>query len=237
MVEIKKTHDLKYWVIIPAAGIGNRMGLKTPKQYLKLNQKNIIEQTVSLFTNHPIVQCVIVMLHAEDSQWSTINIDHPEKIVTAIGGETRAKSVMKGLEYLQAKAETYDWVLTHDAVRPCLSTRLLDHFIRTVADHRVGGLLGMPINSTIKKVDADHGVRETIPREGLWVAQTPQMFRYGFLFDAMQAALETKEEITDEAQAIELVGEHPLMIEGDWRNIKITHADDLERVRSILGKN
>lgn len=221
--------QLGYWVVIPAAGTGRRMQSKTPKQYIKINGQMIIEQTLSIFTKHPLIQKVIVVLHADGTEWSAINAQHPEKIATTVGGERRADSVMQGLQYLQPHAATNDWVLVHDAARPFLSADVLDRFIESVADHPVGGLLAMPVTDTVKKVDADHGVCETIPREGLWAAQTPQMFRYGLLFDAMEQALKSNTPITDESGAIELIGERPLVVEGDKRNIKITTQSDLER--------
>ena len=226
----------KYWAIIPAAGIGQRMQSKISKQYIKINNQTIIERTVSLFSTHPLIEKVIVVLHAEDTQWSTLAIQSPEKVVTTVGGEERVDSVMQGLRYLQTIAATNDWVLVHDAVRPCLAPSLLDFFIKTVADHRIGGLLAVPITDTIKKVDADHAVRATISREGLWTAQTPQMFRYGFLFDAVQDALKLEIPITDESCAVELAGEHPLVVQGDWRNIKVTTPEDLDRAKYILSQ-
>lgn len=181
-----------------------------------------------------MVEKVVVALHENDTQWSTLNIQNPEKVVTTVGGETRALTVLKGLDYLQSEAAAEDWVLVHDVARPCLSRPVLDEFIKTVADHRVGGLLAIPIRDTVKRVDADHGVRETVSREGLWAAQTPQMFRYGFLFDAVQQALEKNVDVTDESTAIEWAGEHPIVVSGDWRNIKITTPEDLERAKVFL---
>lgn len=228
------TRDVKYWVVIPAAGMGRRMRSKTPKQYLKINDKTVIEHTVSLFSTHPLIEQVVVVLHEADTQWSTINIENPWKIVTTVGGETRAQSVMQGLIYLQSMAAAKDWILVHDAVRPCLSSTLLNHFMHIVDGHRLGGLLAVPIMDTVKKVDTDHGVRQTISREGLWIAQTPQMFRYGFLFDALQRAVALGKPVTDESSAIELAGEHPLVVPGDWCNIKITQPEDLVRAKKHL---
>lgn len=229
--------DPKYWVIIPAAGMGRRMQSKTPKQYHKLNDQTILEHTVSLFSSHPLIEKVVVVLHENDKVWSTLNIQHPEKVVATVGGDTRAHSVLRGLAYLESTVAVSDWVLVHDAARPCLPSTVLDRFIKTLADHPVGGLLAMPITDTVKKVDANHDVRETISREGLWAAQTPQMFRFDLLFDAMQKALSSDAVVTDEASAIEFVGEHPLVVEGDWRNIKITTPEDLERACVDISKS
>jgi len=219
-----------YWVIIPAAGVGRRMDSTLPKQYLKFNQEMIIEHIVSLFSSHPLVKQVVVVLHAEDRQWANIKIADPDKVVTTIGGETRAESVLEGLSSLQLKAAEHDWILVHDAARPCLYPEALDRFINTIADHPVGGLLALPIVDTIKKVGANHHVQKTISREGLWTAQTPQMFRFGVLWNAMKKALKAGVVVTDEASAVEWIGEEPLVVEGDWRNIKITCPADLARI-------
>ena len=228
--------ESKCWVIIPAAGIGQRMGSETPKQYLKINNETIVERTISLFSTNFLIEKVVVVLHPSDTRWSTLNIQYPDKVVTAVGGDVRVESVRQGLLYLKKEAAANDWVLVHDVVRPCLSSALLNFFINTIADHRVGGLLALPVTDTIKKIDTDHVVRTTISREGLWVAQTPQMFRYGFLLDAIENAIQLDTPVTDESCAIELAGEHPIVIRGDWRNIKITTPEDLEQAKGILQK-
>lgn len=216
----------QYWVIIPAAGIGKRMGEKKPKQYLKFKNSTIIESTLSIFVKHPKVSQVIVALHANDTHWS--RLPKQEKITTTLGGKTRAESVMRALEYLTGMAQQNDWVLVHDAVRPCLTTEILDRLIENLQEHPVGGLLAIPVVDTLKKVDAaNHVVQETVARENLWAAQTPQLFRFGILYDAMKKALDSKVTITDESSAIEFSGESPMVVEGDPKNIKITTPKSL----------
>lgn len=229
------THNTpQYWALIPAAGTGKRMGEETPKQYLKLKNKTIIEHTVSIFTNHPKISKVVVVLHAEDTQWSHFPLSKSEKIITTVGGETRADSVMQGLNRLKETASQNDWVLVHDAARPCLTTETLDRLIESVQDHPIGGLLATPIADTLKKVNANHSVQETVSREKLWAAQTPQLFRFGILMDAMQKALASDIRITDESSAIEFSGKHPLVIKGDPKNIKITTPEDLKIAENYL---
>jgi len=224
----------RYWVVIPAAGIGKRMDGETPKQYIKLKNHTIIEHAVSVFTNHPKISQVVVVLHADDTQWSSIDISESEKIITTIGGETRADSVMQGLERLQETASPNDWILVHDAARPCLTTETLDRLIESLRDHRIGGLLAIPVADTLKKVDADHSVQETVSRKKLWAAQTPQLFRFAILYDAMKKALASDHLITDESSAIEFSGEHPIVIKGDPKNIKITRPEDVTLAENYL---
>jgi len=227
-------NEPRYWVVIPAAGIGKRMGGETPKQYVKLKNKPIIEHAVSVFIKHPKIFQVVVVLHADDTQWSSFPVSESEKIITTVGAETRAASVMQGLERLQETAFSNDWVLVHDAARPCLTTETLDRLIGSLKNHLVGGLLAIPVADTLKKVDGDHAVQETVSRKKLWAAQTPQLFRFGVLYDAMKKALAQDVCITDESSAIEFSGEHPLVIRGDPRNIKITRPEDLEIAEHYL---
>ncbi len=229
------TLDAQYWVLIPAAGVGRRMGFTIPKQYLKISHQSILEHTISLFLAHSFIKKVIVIVHSEDTEWPNVNIDH-SKIATVVGGALRADSVMQGLEHLRSFAAINDWVLVHDAVRPCLQQERLSQFIKTIADHPVGGLMATPVVDTIKKVTANGRVCQTILRENLWIAQTPQMFRYGLLYSALQQALKIKASVTDEASAIELAGQAPLIFEGDHYNIKVTQPDDLRYVRDYLGE-
>lgn len=224
--------DEKIWVIIPAAGIGKRMGSDTPKQYLKIKNKTIIEHSISSFINRPEIFKILVVLHPDDAQWSRIS--NTENVLTTVGGETRAHSVMNGLQYLQEMVSKNDWVLVHDAARPCLNDEVLDRFIHAVKDHPIGGLLALPVSDTLKKIDTNHEVRETVSRESLWAAQTPQIFRYSVLYEALQHALDSDAVITDESSAIELSGGHPLVVKGDPRNIKVTRAGDLPLAEKFL---
>ena len=220
------TDKQKYWAVIPAAGVGKRMQADRPKQYLELHGRTVLEHTLSRFLDHPRISGVVVALTDGDPYWQELAISHP-KLVTASGGEERCHSVLNALQVLRARAGADDWVLVHDAARPCLRREDLDHLIETLAYHPVGGLLGLPVADTMKRTAADDTVVETVPREHLWRALTPQMFRLGELRTALDSALQNQRLVTDDASAMELMGKAPKMIEGHGDNIKITRPQDL----------
>jgi len=204
------------------------MGAELPKQYLTLNNQTMIESSISVLAQQEDIARVVVVLASDDVHWHQLDIANHQKIQTTTGGQTRADSVMCGLEFLKESAAPDDWVLVHDAARPFLTAAALDRLITALHAHPVGGLLAMPVVDTLKKVDSDHIVEKTLSRENIWAAQTPQMFRFGILYDAMQTALAAGVAITDESSAIEFVGKRPLLVLGDRCNIKITRPEDLE---------
>lgn len=217
---------LKNVVIIPAAGRGSRMGSEIPKQFLPLLGKPLIQHTLEVFSKHDSVTEVVVVLAADDEDF-----DLPPKCrILHCGGETRAATVLNGL-YALDLAE-HDWVLVHDAVRPCLTQPMLDRLFAALSDDDVGGLLALPLADTLKRGDAMGRVADTVPRDGLWQAQTPQMFRYGLLKQALEK-LGTATP-TDEAQAIEHLGLAPKLVTGDARNLKVTYPQDLVLAELIL---
>lgn len=216
----------KCWAIIPAAGIGERFGSSLPKQYAQINNQTVLERALSTFIASPQIAGITVALHPDDQQFSRQNVD-TQSILTITGGESRAHSVLNALTFLQQHAVAEDFVLVHDAARPCLLKSDLAKLIDTVLSHPVGGILATPVCDTLKKVEDDMIV-ETINREQLWRAQTPQMFRYGLLFDALTHAINNNIAVTDEAQAIELQGKQPCIVEGNACNIKITTQEDLQ---------
>lgn len=223
----------KYWVVIPAAGVGLRMKNALPKQYLPLKNKTIIEFTLAPFLELQTIEKVVVCLSDNDTYWEKLSISKHPKIIRAKGGQTRAESVLNSLKYLQALAKNQDWVIVHDAVRPCLRLEDLKEFVEEINDSAVGGLLAVPVRDTLKKLTPGHSL-ETLDRRNLWCAQTPQMFRYGLLLDALQKAdLKT---ITDESQAMELSGYNPMITEGKNANIKITYPEDLILAEKIIGE-
>lgn len=224
----------RYWAIIPAAGTGVRMGANIPKQYLQLHGKSILEHTIDVVSAHPAIEKVIVVLHAEDHYWQQCHHVHSSKMITVIGGSTRAHSVMLGLECIQNLTQAHDWVLVHDAVRPCLTPQQLGDFIRALHKHTVGGLLGLPMADTLKCVDDTGHVTGTLKRDHLWCAQTPQMFRFELLYLALSQALLANRPVTDEASAIEMMDLSPQVIMGDSRNIKITFPSDLELAKLLI---
>lgn len=225
-----------FWTIIPAAGIGLRMRASVPKQYLELNGKTILEHSIQKFIDHSRIEKIVVVLHADDAHWSSIKFINPTKLMTTVGGKSRAESVLQGLELLKELAQDHDWVLVHDAVRPCVSLRDIDRLIYHLKDHKVGGLLGVPVADTLKRIDETYNVCNTLNREKIWCAQTPQMFRFSVLYDALRSMLGSNSQITDESSAVEAMGNKPLMVQGDPRNIKITFPEDLLLAEKFLEK-
>ena len=219
--------DPRYWAVIPAAGIGTRMEMTTPKQYLSLQGRPIMEHVLLRFCRHPDIAGIVVALAPEDPHWKTLSVAGHEKISTTTGGVERCHSVLNGLRALPAVADANDWVMVHDAARPCVRREDIDALLEQLVDHPVGGLLGIPVADTMKRTDRDGNIIETVQRKGLWRALTPQMFRYEQLLQALQAALDQDKLVTDEAAAMEISGHMPRMVEGHADNIKITRPQDL----------
>ena len=215
------------WLIIPAAGVGQRVGSDIPKQYIKLNDKTIIERTLSIFINYARIKKIVVVLNQHDTIWSELTIANHPLILTTEGGDTRAHSVLNGLMMLRSQAQQDDWVMVHDAVRPYIKVELIDRLLSTINHHPVGGLLGMPVHDTLKQVNQQQQVEKTMMRDNIWQAQTPQCFRFNHLLQALQTCLAKNIAITDESSAIEYLGLRPLMIKGHIDNVKITTTDDL----------
>lgn len=213
----------RHWVVIPAAGRGTRMGGERPKQYLELDGVPVLEHTLRRFVGHPSISGVVVVLAAADPHWGGIDPDVRAAVTVADGGDERADSVRSGLAALTGRADDSDWVLVHDAARPCLRRGDLDRLLVELADDPVGGLLAVPVRDTLKRIAGGH-VSETVPRDDLWHAQTPQMFRLGLL----RTALAAHPEVTDEAMAVERAGHVVRVVEGHADNLKITRPEDLD---------
>ena len=216
-----------YWAVIPAGGSGRRMGAAIPKQYLPLRGRAVIEHTVERLARHPRIRQVVVAVAADDRWWAGLHFDLPEPPLRAPAGAERCHSVLNGLRVLADRADDGDWVLVHDAVRPCVRATDVDRLMNEAADHPGGGLLGVPARDTMKRADVRGEVVETVSREGLWHALTPQMFPLGALAAAIASAVERGVLVTDEAQAMELAGHAPRMVEGHPDNIKITRELDM----------
>ncbi len=209
------------------------MGSELPKQYLPLLGKPLIHHTLSVFTSHPRIERIFVVLSPGDQDWTTP--DHADKLtVLRCGGTTRAETVLNGLEAMTNAVDAQDWVLVHDAARPCLTAALLDRLLDALEQDPVGGLLAVPVADTLKRANPEGRVAHTEPREGLWRAQTPQMFRHGMLRDALQAMGTAMP--TDEAQAIEFLKKSPRLVPGDAQNLKVTYPEDLQMAEMILGR-
>lgn len=221
--------------MIPAAGGGTRMGADRPKQYLPLAGKTVIRHVLERFGRHPAISGVVVALADRDEYWESQSRPRGKPLLTVTGGAERCYSVLNALRLLAGHARPEDWVLVHDAARPCLRGRDLDRLIRMLAEHPVGGLLGVPVADTLKRVEDGNGlVSATLDRTGVWRALTPQMFRLGVLTAAIEAAIDAGMRVTDEASAMERAGHRPRMIEGSADNIKITTPGDLAFAESLL---
>jgi 2-C-methyl-D-erythritol 4-phosphate cytidylyltransferase len=207
-----------------------------PKQYLALRGRSVIDWSLAPLLARPDCAGIVVVLAADDQKWRTLARSQDSRIVTAIGGAERSASVRQGLEALRNRAAQDDWVLVHDAARPCLGRDDLDRLIRSVQDDEVGGLLAAPVIDTLKRCDAAGRVMQTVSRADLWRALTPQMFRYGCLDRALARAAQQQVSVTDEAQAVELSGARPCVVAGSADNIKITHLEDLARAEEILAR-
>ena len=225
----------RYWAVIPAAGSGMRMGSSIPKQYLSLAGRPVIEWVVDVLLAEPAIAGVTVAVAADDPYWKRYLPGAWQKPVRiASGGETRAHTVLNGLLTLDEELEDQDWVLVHDAARPCLHPRDLDKLLQSVGDDPVGGILATPVADTLKRVDEDRLVAATPDRAELWRAFTPQMFRYKLLKEALQAALAANEPPSDEAGALERLRQPVKVVEGRSDNIKITRPDDIALAEAIL---
>ncbi len=222
----------RYFAIVPAAGSGSRFGAEKPKQYLDLLGRPLIFHTLAALTAHPLIERVWVVLAPDDPYWPRADWQAlgPKLETLRCGGATRADSVRNGLRAASMVAADDDWILVHDAARPCLTATLLDRLIEQLADDPVGGLLAVPVADTLKRADAGQRVAATVARDQLWQAQTPQMFRYGQL----QSALENNAAVTDEAGAIEAAGLAPRLVAGDMTNLKVTYPADLALAALIL---
>lgn len=222
----------RYFAIVPAAGSGSRFGAEKPKQYLPLLGRPLIFHTLAALCACPEIDRVLVVLAADDDWWHRYDWNGlgPKLETVRCGGATRAESVTNGLRAASMAATDADWVLVHDAARPCISQPLLARLIDELADDPVGGILAVPVADTLKRADADQRVAATEPRDGLWQAQTPQMFRYGLLRDALAGV----REVTDEAGAIEVLGHKPKLVRSEATNLKVTFPADLVIAEWIL---
>ena len=226
---------VRYWAVIPAAGSGIRMGGSIPKQYLSLAGHTVIEHVLGILEDEPEVAGITVAVAADDPYWKRY-LQKPRKkpVRIADGGRERAHSVLNALVSLQDELKDDDWVLVHDAARPCLHPRDLSLLIQVLGKDPVGGILAMPVSDTLKKVNDELHVTGTSERDGLWRALTPQMFRYRLLRDALDAAIRAGAVPTDEAGAMERQKHEVQVVEGRSDNIKITRPDDAALAEAIL---
>lgn len=224
----------RFHVIIPAAGVGNRMATAIPKQYLPLCGKPTISHSIQTFFSCPRVASIHLALSPEDYFWRNLTLDTNSRLhLHYTGGDSRSETVQNTLEAIRSQVDDDDWILVHDAARPGLTVPLLDDLLNKLQDDPVGGLLALPLADTLKQSNVDARVVNTIPREALWQAQTPQMFRYILLKDALGNFDGTP---TDEAQAVEALGLQPKLVVGSLRNMKITYPQDVELMELLMQK-
>ena len=220
--------DAAIWAIVPAAGSGNRMQSATPKQYLELAGWPVIEHTLAALFAVPRIAGIVVAVADGDPAWPGVARRFADRRLDQVGGGAeRCHSVLNALEHLSAMAADTDWVLVHDAARPCVRPADIDRLIDICMNGTDGGLLGIPVCDTMKRVGPAGSVTATVDRAGLWHALTPQMFRIGQLREALQRGIRDGITLTDEASAMEAAGFTPRMVEGRRDNIKITVASDL----------
>ena len=228
------TETHKYWGIVPAAGVGKRMQADRPKQYLQLNAHTVIEQTLTRLLDVKQFTAVVVAISKEDPYWPELKISKNPRIITAAGGKERADSVLSALNAIVDKAADNDWVLVHDAARPCITRSDVEHLIDELHGHPVGGILALASHDTLKLVNADLAITDTVDRGKIWRALTPQMFRYSALKHALQEAADKGWIMTDDASAMELQGLLPKIIAGRSDNLKITRPEDLALAQFYL---
>jgi 2-C-methyl-D-erythritol 4-phosphate cytidylyltransferase len=221
-----------FYGLIPAAGRGARLGGDLPKQYLPLGGEAMLKHAVRALLDHAEIETVFVVLDPDDVHYGGLPLqEFGERLAPLYcGGDTRRDSVRNGLIAAGNMIEPDDWVLVHDAARPCLAREDLARLIERVRGDATGGLLAVPVPDTLKRGDGDARVVATEPREGLWLAQTPQMFRHGILLRALDAAPGA----TDEASAVEALGMRPLLVEGSRSNLKVTYPGDVAVAAALL---
>ena len=218
--------SLAFWAIVPAAGVGKRMGTEVPKQYLEVGGKPVLQHTLERLLSVETIAGINVALGEEDGFWPDLPFtDHP-RIRAVPGGRERADSVYSALLHLEDRAKPDDWVLVHDAARLCITRSDVLRLIETLRDDPIGGILALPVSDTLKTVDNQY-ITGTPDRRQVWRALTPQMFRYSLLRQALFDAAEQNRLVTDESSALELAGYRPCIVEGRPDNLKITRPEDL----------
>jgi 2-C-methyl-D-erythritol 4-phosphate cytidylyltransferase len=228
------TAAVRRWAVVPAAGVGERFGSRTPKQYARLLDRPVLSWSLAALLADRSLAAVVVALAPGDRRFGRLDEARDARVRTCRGGARRDLSVANGLEALAGDARDEDWVLVHDAARPCLRPADVRVLASAIRNGPVGGLLAVPLADTLKAAGPADRCRRTVPREGLWRALTPQMFRYGVLRRALRLCRDRERTATDEAAAIELLGLEPRLVRGRADNIKITTPEDLELAAAIL---
>ena len=234
-----------YWVIVPAAGTGQRFGAEIAKQFHSIGDKLVADHTLCRLLDIPNLQKIVVPCDTSDKHWAQVSAVKDPRVELIAGGAERVYSVLNGLQALSDMAASDDWVLVHDMARPCITSADIKQLFERLEGHTVGGILATPISDTLKKIAlikttankkaSQSTIEKTLDRSDYRGAQTPQMFRYGLLVKALETMLKDQQVPTDEASAIEYIGEQAMIIEGRRDNIKITHREDLIIAQAIMG--
>ena len=223
------------WAVVAAAGRGERFGHREPKQYARLGGRPVLSWSLGALLEESSITAIVVALAPGDRRFPRLAESRSPRVRSCEGGARRELSVANALRALEPEARDTDWVLVHDAARPCLRRSDVRVLIEALADDPVGGLLAVPLGDTLKAESADGRCERTVPREGLWRALTPQMFRYGVLRRALALSIDRERSVTDEAAAVELLGLRPRLVRGRGDNLKVTHPEDLVLAGAILG--
>lgn len=221
--------------IVPAAGIGSRMMADRPKQYLPLLGKTVLEHTVNRLLELQYISNVVVVVSADDPYFSTLSLANDPRVIRVVGGNERVDSVRNGVAYV-VQHQLAQWVLVHDAARPCFESDDVDRLIAQAFKHETGAILASPVRDTMKRGNADNRIQQTVDRRQLWHALTPQCFQVSVLQHALEHAMSAGVLITDEASAMEFTGCAPLLVAGKASNIKITQPEDLALAEFYLSR-
>lgn len=230
--------ELCRWAVVPAAGFGQRFAdaacEQKPKQYFSILGKSVIEHSLlAILRACPGVRIMVAVAEA-DPYWSQLNISSHPQIQTIDGGQERSDSVLAGLSALQGLADAEDWVLVHDAARPCVANEDILSMLNALQNHEVGGVLGVPAVDTLKQIGSDGHVATTLDRRFIYQAQTPQIFRYELLHHALRDAARAGVTVSDESSAVERIGHKVLLHKGRRSNIKLTYGDDVAAIEATL---
>lgn len=230
------TLDTPVWIVVPAAGSGQRLGGARAKQYQLLDGITMLERTINQMLVIPGVEAVVVVLAEDDKHWQQLHCATDPRVRSVTGGDTRAGSVLAGIDEVLQHAKADTWVMVHDAARPLVASSDIQRLVNAVYNSgAIGGLLATPVHDTLKRADNYAGVVQTVERADLWQAQTPQLFRVGTLHDALERAMNQDDCIvTDEASAMEQAGHQPLLVEALQPNFKITRPVDLHLASALL---
>ena len=219
-------------LIIPAAGESSRMGSTTPKQFSNFHGKTILEYVESIFSKLAAIKTITIALNKKQKYIKSLNCQFSNKTTLIdCGGSNRSETVLNALRIIGEDIQKKDWIMVHDAARVGITESLVNNFIRDIVDDKVGGILAIPVLDTVKRVDKKQQIIRTEKRDEIWLAQTPQMFRFDLLNKALKSF---KGNPTDESEAIEAFGLSPRIVKGNLVNFKITYPDDLMRIEKLI---